>query len=227
MIKTANFRCNHCGHSFVYEDRLLRHKCKQMVRKEELETPLGQAGWLHYQTWMKTNHKLVPAIKSFLHSKYYGAFMRFSKFVKDVRIPDPELYIRLMNELNIPPAMWTSDLIYVRFIEHMDKRVPAIKNAKITIETLFNIAEDNGVDIAEVFDVIDPNDVIQLLRQRKLSPWFLLRSSKFKNMLKTRMSRDQLIVLETIIRPKVWAENLKNNGDGIKSIDAFVEALSL
>jgi hypothetical protein len=226
-MKQANFRCNHCGHSFVYEDRLLRHKCKQMIRKEEFETPLGQAAWIYYQTWMKTNHKLVPPVKSFLHSKYYGAFMRFAKFVKDVRIPDPELYIRLMSQLDILPAMFTMDEIYVAYIEHLDKRVPPIKNAKITIETLFNIAEDNGVDISNVFDCIDPNELIQLLRQRKLSPWLLLRSSKFKNMLRTRMSRDQLIVLETIIRPKVWGENLKKHADDVANIDAFVKALDL
>lgn len=226
-MKEANFKCNFCGHSFVYEDRLLRHKCKQKLRHEEFQTPLGQAAWLYYQTWMKTNHKLIPSAKAFLHSKFYSAFMRFAQFSKDVRLPDAELYIRLMNDLDMPPAMYTSDQVYTAFLEHMDKRVPAIKNAKITIETLFQYAEDHNIEISNIFEEIDPNDLILLLRQRKVSPWLLLRSRKFAKMLQTRMSRDQRILLETIIRPKIWGEKLKNHCEDVKNIDHFVEALGL
>ena len=198
-----------------------------MIRREGLESPLGQAAWIHYQTWMRAGHKLVPSVKSFLHSKFFNAFMKFAKFAKEVRVPDPDLYIRYMIALDAPPAMWTCDPIYVAFIEHMDKKIPAIKNARITIETLFNTAEDMNCGVNEVFNNIDPNDLIQLLRQRKLSPWLLLRSKKFLTFLRARTNQDQRIVLETIIRPKVWAEKLKNNIEDVKAIDKFVEALDL
>jgi hypothetical protein len=226
-MKETNFKCNFCGHSFVYEDRLLRHKCKQKLRHEEFQTPMGQAAWFHYQTWMKTNHKLIPSAKAFLHSKFYSAFMRFAQFVKDVRIPDPEMYIKFMNDLDIPPVMFTADQVYTAFLEYMDKRVPAVKNAKITIDTLFGYAEDNHVDISDIFDYIDPNDVILLIRQRKLSPWLLLRSPKFTKMYQTRMTRDQRIILETIIRPNVWREKMKKHPEDVKKIENFVEALGL
>ena len=227
MIREAIFKCNHCGHSFVHEDRLLKHKCKQMIRKEEFQTPLGQAAWLYYQTWMKVNHKLPQSAKAFLHSKFYNAFMRFAKFCKETRIPDPETYIRYMIDLDADPRMWTNNEIYASFIEHMDKHVPAVKNAKITIETLFNVAEDMGCDVNDVFDNIDPNDLIQLLIQRKISPWLLLVSSKFKNMYRTRMTQEQKMLLETIVIPKIWAKKLKDNPDDVEKIEKFVKALGL
>lgn len=227
MIKQANFRCSHCGHSFVYEDRLLRHKCKQMIRKEEFATPIGQAAWQHFQLWMKSNHKFVQPVKAFLHSKYYGAFIRFAKFVKDARIPDPELYIRFMIKMDIQPTMFTNNTVYAAFIEEMDKNVPAIKNAKISIETLFNLADDMGCKVDEVLDKIDPNDMIQLLIQRKLSPWLLLKSPKFSNLLRTRMTKEQRMILETIIIPKIWAQKLKNNPEDVQQMEKFVKALGL
>lgn len=227
MIKEANFKCNHCGHSFVYEDRLLRHRCKQMVRKEEFQTPLGQAAWQHFQVWMKASHKFVQPAKSFLHSKFYGAFMRFAKFCKDARIPDPELYILFMIKLDIPPTMFTNNQIYAAFIEEMDRNVPPIKNAKITIETLFNTAEDMGCGVDEVFDKIDPNDFLQLLIQRKISPWFLAKSPKFSKMYHSRMSKEQRMVLETIIIPKIWTKKLQDNPEDVKKIEQFVKALGL
>ena len=43
----------------------------------------------------------------------------------------------------------------------------------------------------------------------------------------TKFSQDQRIVTETIIRPKVWAEKLKNKPEDVMAIDKFVEALDL
>lgn len=226
-MKEANFKCNHCHTSFVHEDRYLRHHCKQMKRKEDLESPFGQAAWIYYQMWMKNNHRFVAEMKSFLHSKYFNAFLRYAKFVKEVRIPDPELYIQYMIELDMPPAMWTTNTVYVAFIEYLDKKIPAIKNAKITIETLFNLADDLGCDITQVFDKVDPNDFIKLVLQRKVSAWLLLRSPKFNAFYRNVLTKDSRILLETIIRPKVWAERLKNHPDEIQQIDSFVEALGL
>ncbi len=222
----ANFRCNHCGHSFVYEDRYLRHRCKQMIRKEEVETILGQTAWFHYQAWMRAQHHLIPHIKSFLHSKFYSPFMRFAKFAKDVRIPDPDLYIKQMVALDMQPVLWTNDQVYVAFLEHMDRKVPANKNAQITIETLFDYADALGCDIGDVFSKIDANECIQLMRQRKLSPWLLLHIDKFKQFY-AQLSRDQKIVLETIIRPKYWSEKLKNNPEIVEQMKRFVKELNL
>jgi hypothetical protein len=225
-MKEANFKCNHCGHLFVFEDRLLRHRCKQMLRKEEMETPIGQAAWFHYQAWMRAQHHLIPHIKSFLHSKYYQPFIRFATFARQVRIPDPDLYITQMVALDMPPMLWTNDQVYVAFLEYMDKKVLATKNAQITIETLFDYAEALGCEIYDVFDHIDANECIQLIRQRKLSPWLLLKSDRFFTFLR-KLSQDQKIVMETIIRPKYWAEKLKDNPETVEQMKKFVKELNL
>jgi hypothetical protein len=198
-----------------------------MLRKEEFATPMGQAAWQYFQFWMKAGHKFVQPAKAFLHSKYYGAFMRFAKFVKDARIPDPELYLRFMIKLDMQPVMFTNNQVYAAFIEEMDKNVPALTNAKITIDTLFNVADDIGCPVDQVFDMIEPNDLIKLLIQRKVSPWLLLRSPKFNRLYKDRMSIDQRMVLETIIIPKIWARKLKENPQDVQQIEAFVKALDL
>jgi hypothetical protein len=198
-----------------------------MKRKEELESPTGQAAWQHYQTWMKCNHRLVPEIKSFLHSKFFNAFIRFAKFVKEVRIPDPELYIRFMIELDNPPVLFTSDQIYSAFLQHMDRKVSAAKNAQITTDTLFNIAEDAGVDVSKVFDIIDPNDLIQLLRQRRVSPWLLLHSDKFKKFYASNLTEDQRIVMKRLIRPEYWAVKLKEKPENVDLMKQMVGELGI
>lgn len=225
-MKEAVFQCNHCHHRFVHEDRLLRHRCKQMIRKEEMETPQGQAAWFHYQAWMRAQHHLIPHIKSFLHSKFYQPFIRFAKFAKQVRIPDPELYIQQMVNLDMQPTLWTDDRVYVQFLEYMDRKVPATKNAQITIETLFDFADALDCEIGEVFDHIDANEVIQLMRQRKLSPWLLLQSDKFKRFY-ANLSNEQKIHLGTIIRAKYWSKKLESNPEIVEQMKKFIQELGL
>ena len=225
-MKEANFRCNHCHHSFVYEDRYLKHECKQMKRNAQMETPIGQAAWFHYQAWMRAQHHLIPHIKSFLHSKFYNPFIRFAEFAKKVRLPDPELYITQMVNLDMMPMLWTDDRVYAAFLEYMDRKVPANKHAQITIETLFDYAAASNCEIYEVFDHIDPNEAIQLIRQRKLSPWLLLKSDKFFQFL-VGLSKEQQIILDTIIRPKYWAEKLKANPETVEQMKKFVKELNL
>lgn len=191
-----------------------------------METPTGQAAWFHYQSWMRAQHHLIPHIKSFLHSKFYSPFIRFAEFAKKVRLPDPDLYIIQMVNLDMAPMLWTNDLVYVAFIEYMDKKVPANKNAQITIETLFDYAAALNCEIYEVFDHIDPNEAIQLIRQRKLSPWLLLNSDKFFRFL-IGLSKEQRIVLDTIIRPNYWAEKLKTNPETVVQMKRFVKELDL
>jgi hypothetical protein len=197
-----------------------------MIRKEEMETPVGQAAWFHYQAWMRAQHHLIPHIKSFLHSKYYQPFMRFAKFAKQVRIPDPDLYIQQMVNLDMQPMLWTNDQVYVAFLEYMDRKVPANKNAQITINTLFDFAAALNCEIDDIFNHIDANEVIQLMRQRKLSPWLLLHSDKFKQFY-VKLPKEQKIVLETIIRPKYWGEKLKDNPETVEQIKKFVQELNL
>ncbi len=211
---------------FVYEDRLLRHRCKQMIRKEEMETPIGQAAWFHYQAWMRAQRHLIPHAKAFLHSKYYQPFMRFARFAKQVRIPDPDLYITQMVELDMQPMLWTDDRVYAAFLEYMDRKVPANRHAQLTINTLFDYAAALGCDVSDVFDHIDSNECIQLIRQRKLSPWLLLNSGKFFQFLRN-LSKDQRIVLDTIIRPKYWAEKLNENPETVDLMKNFVKELGL
>lgn len=152
--------------------------------------------------------------------------MRFAAFSKQVRIPDPDLYITQMVNLDMQPMLWTDDRVYTAFLEYMDRKVPAGKNAQITIDTLFDFASALGCEIEDIFDHIDPNEVIQLMRQRKLSPWLLLNSDKFKQFY-LKLSKGERIVLETIIRPKYWGEKLKTNPEIVEQMKRFVKELNL
>lgn len=226
-MKQDHFRCKFCEATFTTESRYLKHYCKQMKRDEELKTPLGQAAWHYYQDWMKAYRRMAPSIESFAKSKYYRSFYRFAEHVKKLNIPDIQAFINLMKEKDISPTIWTNDQVYALYLEYLDRRASPIRQAKITIDTLFKIADAADCDVGDVFEVLYPNEVITLLRQRQLSPWILLFSAKFKDFLVNKTTNEQQIVMESIIRPQYWSQKFQKSHDYIETMKTYVKELNL
>lgn len=198
-----------------------------MIRDEEFRTPKGQAAWQYYQEWMRAYRKRVPRPQSFLQSKFYNAFMRFASFAMQVNMPDPTTFIHFMKDKDIIPALWTNDQVYGMYIEFLDRRGDPTKQADITINTLFNLADDLNCEPCDVFDNIDTHEFIQLLRQRQLSPWILLNSKRFLTFFTTRISDQDRIIIETIIRPDYWSAKFQQRPKDQKLMKLFISELNL
>lgn len=226
-MRERRYECKFCHAKFVHEDRFLKHRCKQMIRDEEFRTPLGQAAWLYYQEWMKAYRRQVPRSSAFLHSKFYSSFVRFAKFVKRVHLPDPKTFIHLMKEKDIAPSIWNSDQVYAIYLEFLDRKGDPKKQAEITINTLFDIAEAAECSVGDVFDVLTPNETIQLMRERRLSPWILLNSKKFMEFFVQQVSPEERIIMESIIRPNYWAEKFQSRPNDRELMRTYVSELNL
>ena len=205
----------------------MKHKCKQMKREEEFQSIIGQAAWLYYKNWMKVQQKLVPKSKSFLSSNFYNSFIKFSKHVRKVQLPDPNVFIRFMKDRGILPPIWTCDEVYSMYLEYLDRRAPATQRAATTTDMLLKIADLADVDVSEVFDVLEANDVIALLRRRSLSPWILLQSNKFRDFFANKTSSEERIILESLIRPDFWTDKFAKNPKSVQLMKVIVEELKL
>jgi hypothetical protein len=75
--------------------------------------------------------------------------------------------------------------------------------------------------------MLEPNEVIVLLRERQLSPWILLFSKKFKEMLVNRVSDEQRIIMESIIRPQYWTTKFKKLPNDVATMRKYVEELDI
>ncbi len=194
-MKQEHFECMHCHGKFVREDRYLAHRCKMMERDEEFHTPIGQSAWVYYDKWMRAYRRLVPAPSAFLKSRYYQSFVKFAKMVQVLHLPDVDAFILLMKEKDISPTIWANDQVYAIYLEYLDRRSTPAQQAKITVDTLFKIADAAECEVSDVFTILEPNEVISLLRERRISPWLLLFSPKFKDFLVNHTTPEQRIVM--------------------------------
>lgn len=226
-MKERNYECRYCKTRFVHEDRFMKHRCQQMERHELFESPIGQAAWLYYQEWMKAYRRQPPKSVGFLKSKFFKSFVRFAKFVKETGLPDPSTFILLMKERDISPTLWTNDQIYALYLEFLDRRGNPTKQAEITIDTLFNLAEDYQCDVNEVFNYVSPSEIIQLLRARRLSPWILLNSKAFMEFFVNQVNNEERLIIESIVRPQYWATKFRKHPDDRETMKMFVKELNM
>lgn len=226
-MKERNYTCSFCHHQFVFEERFIAHRCKSMIRDEEFRSPTGQAAWSYYQKWMKAYQRIVPKSQAFIKSKFYVSFIKFTKFVKKTNMPDTDTFIWLMKEKDISPTIWCNDQVYSLYLEFIDRRAVPEKQAQITIDTLFKLADAGEIEVSEVFDLIEPNELIQLLRQRRISPWILLNSAKFREFFINKTTPEQKIILESIIRPDYWKEKFTSNPKIVKKMKLYIDELQL
>jgi hypothetical protein len=230
MTKDTDFyQCHYCHKKYRSERSFIKHKCKMMVRDDNLRTSNGQSAWLFYQQWMRLQRKRVPDDRTFLKSQYYQSFNKFAVFVKKLNLSSPDIYIKIMIDLNYPPTMWTMDEVYVKYLEHLDRKISPIDHAKITAQTLDELADIFECSVNEVFEHLNGNETIELIRQRKLTPWILLHSSKFFQHLKkiNDENKEQFIILETIIRPKYWAIQFQKKPNVVKFMKEIVTGLEI
>jgi hypothetical protein len=198
-----------------------------MKRAEEFNTPIGQAAWLYYQTWFRTMKKMPPRADAFLSSKFYRTFNNFAMFVRKIDMPKPDKFIWLMVEKDFPPSMWMLDASYALYMDYLEHQVSPMEQVRMSIDTLFAHADRHNVDVEEVFDVLHPSDLISLLRHRRLSPWLLLNSKKFKLFFVNKANAEQQMILETLIRFESWAERLSKNPELTENIKRCVRELNL
>lgn len=198
-----------------------------MKRQEEFNTPTGQAAWMYYQTWFRTMKKMPPRADAFLSSKYYRTFNNFAVFIRKVDIPKPDKFIWLMVEKGFQPSMWTLDASYALYMDYLEHTVPPMEQVRLSIDTLFAHAERHEVDVENVFDVLHPSDLISMLRNRRLSPWLLLNSKKFKMFFVNKANAEQQMILETLIRFESWADRLTKNPELTENIKRCVRELNL
>lgn len=227
VILKTRYQCRFCAKSFAREDRYFDHECKLMKRDEEFRTPSGQAAWSFYQHWLTLQRRMVPAFESFLSSKYYNSFIKFARFVQQVQIPDTDLFIQLMKDKDISPVLWTNDQVYASYIEYLDRTVPPLKQSEISINTLLEYADNHKIDVSGVFGVMTPGEIIDLLSKRKLSPWLLLFSTKFKELYMNKASPEQKIKMDTLIRHEYWSKKLKKHQPDTLVIKKYVQELNI
>lgn len=220
------YECEYCGQKFKQEGRFLKHYCKERKKVEESKSAIGKSAYLIYSQWIKTKGGVANQ-KSFLGSRYFNTFIRVAKYLKEIDIADVDTFVRFVTEKRYMPSVWTSNDVYIPYIQYMDASVPPLKHATISSKTIMAVADEKEIPTSEFFEHVTGSEVIHLLQTRKLSPWLLYFSNKFKTFYNDKLNGDEKIIINTFLNGELWKERFEKHKRVIPKIKHFVEGLDL
>lgn len=227
MTTKYKFKCRFCGKPFVRENYYLKHECKEMKRAEEFRTPIGQAAWRFYQRWLAKNNKRVISHESFLTSHYYNAFINYAKFVKNMRLPDPDRFIWLMVQKKYSPHVWTEDTVYRTYLEFLDLQGDPLDRAGDTIKSIQRMAREKECKIYEIFDHMTAPELYHRLYTRELSPWLLFHSKRFWDFYNTKTDTAVQAMIDSLIRLDFWKTQFAKHPKVHNDLKNMVKRLNL
>lgn len=228
MVRDVLYICSYCDKPFKLETWFLKHHCKEMKREEDFKSPTGQAAWGHYKYWVRQKYKSVPPDpNTFKKSKFFNSFYKFTEFSQRAQLPNINLYVKLMVAHKIDPVNWIKDLAYRKYLDHITYKSSPRELIKITVKTLLDVAIKKNEDVSNVFEILTPAEVIQLLYQRRLSPWLLIHSKKFADFYNTKASSEQQINMEALINPDMWVKKFKKFPQDVKIVKEYIIELGL
>lgn len=220
------FECAYCHKRFKRERAYLDHRCKHMIKQEELRSPIGQAALVYYKAWFQAKGKSVMSDSTFASSKMYHAFIRFAQFAIDVSLPMPLRYVNIMVARQIEPREWTGNDAYVIYLEYLDNAASPLELVSMTVKTILALAQRLDIDTAEVFSVLTVQEIITLIQKRKLSPWVLLLSNTFLAAMQ-RSSPEQRTLTKSLVPLQSWHQRLRAHPDVVGAVKQYVQALGI
>lgn len=224
--KLSNWHCTDCDKRFAGETGFLKHHCEPRRRREELASPLGQAAYGYYRDWMRMRKFSQPNAEAFKESKFYRMFIRFAQLVIDANISRPDRYMELMVEGEIQPALWCAPGAYTLYTKWADLLSDPLEQVSDSVNYLLDICEKENVQLQNIFEHLGAQHVLNLTRQRRLSPWFLFCSSAFGKILKG-LDKSQLQAFNTVVNAQYWSSRFEQNKKTVKEIRSIVKELGL
>ena len=222
----ASWVCKHCKKKFVSERAFMKHECTQMIRGREIQTPVGQAAYGLYKIWLEKQRRAAPPVETFLTSAYFSSFMKFAAWVREVGIPDTAKYVELMTASKIAPALWRRNEAYQIYLEHLDKKTDPMEQAAMTVETIIALSEGLECQPGEVFSKFQAGEILELIQQRRLSPWLLFCSRSFKEWYQGLHESDRAALMNHI-GIDYWANRMESKPKIVEELKGIAEALGI
>lgn len=228
MNDSTELVCKHCLKEFKTQAKFEQHKCKQMKRVEDAATPTGIAAFEYFREWMGAQRRTRPTHSMFLHSRHFQQFLDFVEFAQTIHLTEPKCFIHWCVKRKYTPDMWCTSEIYGRYLEYLDALDETDVNRRLesSAKMLIKLAKTLDCEVPDVFEHIHPNDIALLIQTRKISPWLLLRSAKFKKFL-LGCSEEEQQVITNLVRPEYWATRMQQNRAAVQFATQVAQTLQL
>ena len=211
MESQNNFTCTYCDKSFQRERTLQVHMCEPKRRHLQKSEKWVQNGHIVFRRFYEIhqNNSKTKTYDDFCNSSYYNAFVKFGRYIMHIEPLYPEKYIDYIILSKIKLDHWARDDLYEAYLVDTLKSEPVEASLRRSIQTMMDWAEEQNVQWADYFRLVNTPRAVQHIQTGKISPWLVLGCTAGKTMLKS-FTNEQLEMVQRFIDPTFWNNKFKN-----------------
>lgn len=173
------------------------------------------AAWEAQKTYSKLMHRRSSKdVDSFIKTPTYPHFIKLIRFAKEVNLPDLSLYLKIMITSKRPATTWCHDKSYRIFLQQMNSSVSAIKSIEISARELQNLADKLDLPVRKMIELMQVTEILQLVRQRRLSPWLIFHSKTLKQKF-AELDAGMQKTASGVMDPTYWTIVMQQNGKAV------------
>jgi len=222
------WKCEYCKKLYQDEGRYMKHVCPTRDRQELLKSPVGQAAFDYYNTWMRAQGYGTKTRENFEKSKRCRQFLKFAEFATKIKLNKPGDYIRLMVSLAMDITLWSTDSNVSLYRSTLDIAEDPYVAVEENVRFLMQLAEKEDIQLADLAVHLGPQRIIDLLRNRQISLWVLLRAPTFTSLIKAgTFDEEHLEVVKRFMAIDQWNDKYPRGSETSKNIVAIFRGVGL
>lgn len=227
-IQAIENKCEHCNREFVRPSTFLKHMCEQKRRYLDRDRPSNRIGYMAWKQYYQLHHpnKKNLEYSDFMNSSYFSAFVRFGSYCSDVKAINSNAFALYLVKNRIPIDNWASDSSYTKYLVEYLKYENCMDAVKRSIENLLDIANDQNVNLSDVFRYVNSNKICHLITTGKISPWVVYQSNTGKDFL-SKLDTSQTTMIFEYIDPERWNIKFKRESENVDEVKILLKSIPL
>ena len=215
IAKPVGYTCKYCQRSFSREKTLAAHQCEPKRRwqqEKEVGVQFGLQAYLRFFEMSQGSAK-TKSYADFVTSPYYTAFVKFGRYMIDVRAVNPRAFIEYVLKQNKKIDHWTHEVVYSEYL-HQYMRKEAVSDALERALTEMQKYVDENTELfpngfRDYFRMANPNRVCHHIANGRISPWIVFNCDSGIAFL-GELGEEQVTQIIKMIDPEYWQRKFKD-----------------
>jgi hypothetical protein len=206
-----SYICKYCDKSFSRESTLSVHVCEPKRRAQQQTDPAVQIGFKAYLRFYETTQgsAKLKTYEEFSSSPYYTAFVKFGRHVRAIRALGVAQFIDWLLKNNKKLDQWCKDVYYAEFMLGLIKTEQASDALTRFLETAQVIADDNNIELRDIFRSGPRNTLCYEITQGRISAWVVYNTNSGLEFLEN-LNPEQEAIIIAFIDPDFWGKKFKD-----------------
>jgi hypothetical protein len=206
-----SYICKYCDKSFSRESTLSVHVCEPKRRAQQQSDPAVQIGFKAYLRFYETTQgsAKLKTYEEFSSGPYYTAFVKFGRHVRAIRALGVAQFIDWLLKNNKKLDQWCKDVYYAEFMLGLIKTEQASDALTRFLETAQVIADDNNIELRDIFRSGPRNTLCYEITQGRISAWVVYNTNSGLEFLEN-LNPEQEAIIIAFIDPDFWGKKFKD-----------------